>query len=314
MLRLAVVGTGIMGANHARISTQLIGAELVAVVDPVLERAERLAEAYDARAFTGVGDIIGLVDIAVVATPTELHHDIALELMNGGIDVLVEKPIASTIEEAEDLVAASRRLARTLTVGHVERFNPAVLELDNLIDRPIHVTANRVGPYSPRVSVGVVLDLMIHDLEIVLHLMKSPVTDVRAVTTRIRAESEDLASVVLRFESGSTASLTASRLGQQKIRELTITQPDNFISVDLLRQDVTINRVDHSEYLSSEGARYRQTGVVEIPFLEHRGEPLALELMEFVDAVTTGREPRVTGQNGLDALRLAYAILDEAVG
>lgn len=312
MLRLGVIGTGIMGANHARLSTQLRDVELVSVVDPVIERAEALASTYGATAHAATTDIIGSIDLAVVATPTESHHDVALELISHGIHVLVEKPIASTVLQAESLVSAARLNRSTLMVGHVERFNPAVLELDNLIDRPLHITANRVSPYSSRVTVGVVLDLMIHDLDIVLQLMGSEVTKIRAVTSSIHSDSEDLASVLLEFASGSTASLTASRVGQQKIRDLTITQPDNFITVDLLRQDVTINRVDHSEYLSSEGARYRQTGVVEIPFLEHRGEPLALELAEFADAVRTGRPPRVTGEHGAAALRLAEAILDEA--
>jgi predicted dehydrogenase len=312
MHRLAVVGTGIMGANHARIAALHRDVELIAVVDPDTERADRLADAYGAKAFADVADCLDLVDAAVVATPTEAHHQTGLTLLGAGIHTLVEKPIASTVRQATELIDAAHRAGVTLTVGHVERFNPAVLELDNLLDQPLHITANRVSPYSARVTVGVVLDLMVHDLDIVTKLAGGSVSRLQASTLTVRSESEDLATALLEFDNGVTATLTASRIGQQKIREITVTQAETFITVDLLRQDVTINRVAHAEYLSSEGARYRQTGVVEIPFLEHRGEPLGLELDEFIRAIDERRPPRVTGEDGRAALQLALDVVAAA--
>jgi predicted dehydrogenase len=314
VLRFGVVGTGIMGSNHARIASQHREVELVAVVDPDRERAERLASAYGAKPYADVAECIDLLDAAVVATPTEHHRDLGVALLDAGVHTLVEKPIASTVAEATDLIDAAARSGAVLTVGHVERFNPAVLELDNLVEEPLHITATRISPYSARVTVGVVLDLMVHDLDIVANLAGGSVSRVQASTLTVRSDSEDLATALVEFDNGVTATLTASRIGQQKIRQLTITEPDDFVEVDLLRQAVTINRVAHAEYLSSEGARYRQTGVVEIPFLEHRGEPLALELDEFVRAIEEQRRPRVTGADGRAALQLALDVVDAAGG
>ena len=312
MLKLGVIGTGIMGANHARVAAAHPAFELVAVVDPQLERASALADRFDATAFSSVHECIDQLDCAIVATPTEHHFDTATTLLNAGVNVLVEKPITTTLDQAEQLVKLAADKGLVLTVGHVERFNPAVLELPNLIKDPIHITANRVSPYSPRVTVGVVLDLMVHDLDIVAQLAGSTPVSVKSATRTIRSDSEDLATALITFANGVTATVTASRIGQQKIREITVTQAENYIAVDLLRQDVTLHRVDHSEFLSAEGARYRQTGVVEIPFLEHRGEPLGLEHDDFAAAISEGRTPRVTGEQGAAALALALQVLEAA--
>ncbi|MBK6669226.1 MAG: Gfo/Idh/MocA family oxidoreductase [Actinobacteria bacterium] len=312
MLKLAIVGAGIMGANHARIGAQLRDAVVTHVVDPDPGRAAKLAASVDAVALTDPADLVGVVDAAVVAVPTELHRRVAGPLLDAGIHVLVEKPIAPTTEDADDLIARAAAADVTLMVGHVERYNPAVLELDGLLDRPVHISATRVSPFSPRVTVGVVLDLMIHDIDIVLALAGGEPTRIEAVLSSVRTENEDLASVVMEFDNGVTASLLASRIGQQKIRTLEVTQAENYLSVDLLRQDVTVHRVDHSEYLSDAGARYRQVGVVEIPFLEHRGEPLARELGDFVHACTGREEPRVTGAAGRRALAVAQQVLASA--
>lgn len=290
----------------------LNGAAVVGVVDPDLPRASAIAELIGARAVASLDEILADIDAAIVATPSDLHLPVGIALIEAGKHVLIEKPIATVVADAERLVDAASRTRITLMSGHVERFNPAVLELDRLIDNPLHISASRISPYSPRVGTGVVLDLMIHDLDIVASLARSPVAEVAAVARRLRSDTEDLCSTVLRFENGVTADLTASRIGQQKIRTLAVTQNDNFVSVDFMRQDVTINRVDHSEYVSTEGARYRQTGMVEIPFLEFRGEPLLLEQQEFVRAVTTDSEPRVTGAQAIEALRLAHRVLAAA--
>jgi len=278
------------------------------VVDPVAGGARRLAAAVGAEVATDIHGIADHIDAAVVAVPSDLHHDVGLELMKAGIHVLIEKPLATTIADAEALAEAAEVNGVTLMAGHVERFNPAVLELDHLLGDVVHVAAARISPYSPRIREDVITDLMIHDLDVVRSIAGCGVVDIECMSMRVHSEVDDLASALLRFENGMTANLTASRVGQQKIRELRITQPDRYVTVDLVRQDVTITRVEHSEFLSSEGARYRQSGVVEIPFFEHQGEPLLLELQEFVRAASTGTPPRVTGADGVEALRLVARV------
>jgi predicted dehydrogenase len=313
MLELAVVGAGIMGANHVRVASQLRDARVAFVVDADLERATSAARLVGARAAADVSEVLTSVQAAIVATPTPWHEPMGLELIEAGIHILVEKPIAPSPESGRRLVDAADRNGVVLQVGHVERFNPAVLELDNIVRDVIHVAVERISPYSPRISDGVILDLMIHDLDLVRSIVGSEVVDVSATARAVRSDTEDLASALLTFASGATATLTASRIGQNKIRTIEVTQSGSFVTVDLLRQDVTINRVDHSEYLSDQGARYRQTGVIEVPFLEHRGEPLHLELAGFVDCVRTGRPPRVPGADGLAALELAERVAAAAV-
>jgi len=314
MPSLAVLGAGVMGSNHGRIAATLHGVELTHVVDADIDRAKGLAAAHGAVALTDVEDIIGRVDAAVIALPTALHAPIAEHLLDAGIHCLVEKPIAGSLEDADRILAAARRSGATLMVGHVERFNPAVLELDNLLEDVVHIEASRMGPFSARVSDGIVLDLMVHDLDLVCSIARSEVETIYATSQHRRSESEDLACALLVFRNGITANLTASRLGQQKIRQLMITQAESFVTADLLRVDVTVNRVSHSEYVGDGGARYRQSGIVEIPMLEHRGEPLALELREFVDAFSAGRAPRVTGDDGRTALDLALRVTARAGG
>jgi predicted dehydrogenase len=313
MLKLGVVGAGIMGANHVRVSGQLRDAVVTWVVDAEMSRAQAAAAVVGASASTSLSEVIREVDAVVIATPTASHEALGLACLRAGVHVLVEKPIATDTTAARRLVEVAEDSGLVLQVGHVERFNPAVLELDNIVRDVIHIAVERISPYSARIGDGVIMDLMIHDLDLVRAIVGSEIVDVAAVARTIRSETEDLASAVLTFENGATATLTASRIGQNKIRTLEITQPHSFVTVDLLRQDVTINRVDHSEYLSDQGARYRQTGVIEVPFLEHRGEPLLLELASFVRSVTTDQPPRVSGADGLAALELAETISREAV-
>lgn len=308
MVRLGIVGAGIMGTNHARVLPQVPDASLSHVVDPDRQRAALLADAYGARPLSSISELAGQVDAAIVATPTSTHATLALSLIESGIHVLIEKPIAASVEEAELLIDAAARSAVTLQVGHVERFNPVVLELENLVSDLVHINIARIGPYSGRVRDGVILDLMTHDLDLARTLARSEVQDVAAIGRRTRSDTEDLASSLLTFDNGITASLTASRVGQDKIRTIELTQLENYVRVDMLRQDITVTRVHHSEYLSNEGARYRQTGVIEVPFLEQRGEPLLAELSHFVDCVRSGRQPRVSGLDGLRAIELAQRV------
>lgn len=310
-VRLAVVGAGVMGANHARIARSLPGAELVAVVDEDLERAKAAIGAGDARPVATLRELlsVGDVDAVVIALPTPQHHQATLDALRGGTHVLVEKPIASSAEQAEEMIAEAAAAGRCLMVGHVERFNPVVLELLKLVDDPVHIEAARIGPFTARVKDSVVLDLMIHDLDIVTAIARSEVEAVSGVARAVRTAGMDLASVHLSFANGVTATVTASRVGQQKIRRFDVTQRESFVSIDLIRQDITVSRVAHTEFLDDGGTRYRQTGVVEIPFIETRGEPLYLELLEFVNAIRDDRRPAVDGEQGLAALRLVDRVI-----
>lgn len=306
-VRLAVVGAGIMGANHARVARHLPGVELVAVVDPDVERAKAACGNTAAVACATVEELDVDVDAAVVAVPTQWHVPAACALAKRGVHLLVEKPLAPSIGEAEEIIGAAEEAGVVLAVGHIERFNAAVAELPQLLDEPLHIEASRIGAYSARVSDGVIFDLMIHDLDIVLSLFDDDVeaVEIAGVSRAVRSATEDVATAAVRFSNGVTAAFNTSRLGQQKIRTVEITQLESTIIADLVRRDVTIHRMSRQEYLSDEGTRYRQSSVVEIPFLETAGEPLQLELAHFADCIRSGRPPRVNGRAGLRALRLA---------
>lgn len=313
MIKVGIVGAGIMGSNHARVLQAIPQAEVVVVADPDAEKGKRLADHVGATFEPRLDALAGQVDAAIVATPTETHAEVAATLMEAGLDVLIEKPIAPTVEEAKDLVGVARKHDRILMIGHVERFNPAVLELDRYVDGLIHVDVRRVGSFTPRITTGVVLDLMIHDVDLVNSLAGGEPVTVSSLTRRVRTDSEDIATCVLTYASGVSASLTASRVSQSKQRQVELTQHANVVVADLLRQQVTIHRVEHAEYIGEQGARYRQSGVIEIPYLEHQGEPLLLELRHFIDSVRNRTQPIVGGQQGLTALATALRIRDEAI-
>ena len=311
-VRLAVVGAGSMGANHVRIAQQLPGARLAAVVDQDLSRARSAVKSSSVEVVGSIAELSVEIDAAVVAVPTSAHLPVAMELARRGVHLLVEKPLAATVSEAEDMVAAAQAAGVVLAVGHVERFNPAVFELPRHIDNPIHFEASRISPYTARIGDGVIFDLMIHDIDIVCSLVgpDATVEHVAGVARATKGPTEDLASVTMVFSTGETAVFNTSRLGQAKIRTLEITQAESTLSVDLLRQDITISRMSQYEYLSDEGApRLRQSNVVEIPFLETRGEPLARELADFVAAVRSGSSPHVDGATGVRAVALAQRAL-----
>jgi predicted dehydrogenase len=238
--RVAVVGAGIMGTNHARVARLLRNAQLVAVVDRDTQRAEAAAAATGARVAADISDVIGDIDAAIVVVPTVFHHDVACELAARGIHILVEKPLAETVDRAEAINAAASSSGVVLAVGHVERFNAAVAELPRLLDNPIHIEVSRIGAYSARIGDGVVFDLMIHDLDIVLSLVgpDAAVEHVSGISQIVHGATEDLACATIRFSNGITATLNTSRLGQQKVRKIEVTQRDSVLTADLLRQDI----------------------------------------------------------------------------
>lgn len=308
MVRFAVVGAGVMGTNHARVLGMTRDAELALIVDQDPVRGEALAKASNAEYSPDIASVAGRVDAAVLACPTPLHHALGLQLLESGLDVLIEKPMATTVEACRELVATAEREHRLLMVGHVERFNPAVMELRHLLTDVVHLDIARIGPRAPRITDDVVLDLMIHDLDLALALTQSPLQHLHAVGRSLDQPRCQLASALLQFENGATANLTASQIGQNKIRRLDITLADSFITVDLIKQDISVHRVSHSEFVSQEGARYRQTGVTEVPFLENRGEPLMLELRHFVDCIGSRARPEPSGEDGLAAVELALRV------
>jgi predicted dehydrogenase len=249
-----------------------------------------VAAYYDTRALMDHRDLIGVVDLASVAVPTEQHFKVAADLLEAGVSVLVEKPIAPTLEEARELFAIARRSGAVLHVGHVERFNGAVQELRKIVERPILIESRRLGPFTSRVQKdSVVMDLMIHDLDIVLGLVDSPPRRLTAMGSSVVSAVTDIANVQIGFESGTIALITASRATEEKIRTLAITQPDAYVVLDYAEQDIQIHRRAAQEYtLNRESIRYRRASFVEHVQV-HKDNPLKLEILHLVRAVRRAR-------------------------
>jgi len=313
MIRVALVGAGVMGANHARLLASMPEFDLVAVVEHDDVRGQAVAAMSGTQHLTSIDELPDDVQAVVIATPTETHEELGLQLLGRGIDLLIEKPVASSTLEARHLLEAAEGSDRILMVGHIERFNPAFNELVRFLDEPLHLEFTRVGPYSPRVGTDVVLDLMIHDLDLALAMAGSPVASMSATGRVIMGDTLDLASALVVFESGLTATLSASRVAQIKVRKVDVTQRASFLSADLVRQDVTIHRLHHSEFLAEGVPVYRQSGLVEIPYVEQRGEPLGAELRHFLDSVRDRTRPVVGAPEAIAALELALAVRDAAL-
>jgi predicted dehydrogenase len=283
-----------MGQYHALALAEIWGVDLVGVVDTDFARAQQVAAPYGARAFRDHRELTGLVDFATVAVPTEKHFEVARDLLEAGVHVLVEKPMAPTLEEAKELFRVARQRNRVLHVGHVERFNGAVQEVRKIVERPILIESRRLGPFVPRVAGdSVVMDLMIHDIDIVLGLVDSEPRRVTAVGASVHSSVADVANVQIVFESGTVATITASRATEEKIRTLAVTQPDAYILLDYSHQDIEIHRRAAQEYyLDRESIRYRQASFVE-HVLVHKDNPLKLEIRHLIAAAQSAA---ATGQ------------------
>ncbi len=309
-VRAAVVGAGHMGQYHGRVYAELWDVDLVGIVDIDPARAAAVAAQYDTQALSDHRALIGRVDVASVAVPTEQHVHVARDLLEAGVSVLVEKPITPTLDEARELYAVARRAGVVLEVGHVERFNGAVQELRKIVDRPILVESRRLGPFVPRVQKDtVVMDLMIHDIDIVLALVDSAPRRIAAFGVTVQSETTDVATVQIAFESGTVATITASRATEEKIRTLAITQPDAYIVLDYTDQDIQIHRRAAQEYtLNRESIRYRQASFVEHLFV-HRDNPLKLEIQHLIRSMQRLRAgERVELAEGEDLRSLAVAL------
>ncbi len=304
--RIAVIGAGSFGKNHLRVIHQSKDADLSGVLDLDPLRAAEVAAPYSARVFASLDELAANSDAAVVATPTVTHAEIGCALMARGLDVLIEKPIGHTPEAGRALLESARQNDRVLQVGHLERFNPAVIALSKVITQPLFFEIHRMSEFSPRcLDVDVVLDLMIHDLDVVLSLTGETPEEIRAAGVHILSDRVDIANVRLQFPSGCVANLTASRVSTERVRKLRLFQPHEYISVDYGRQDGVRFRVNTT---GAPTASAPPIDFAQLPVV--KSEPLQLELENFFECIVTRAAPRVTGEHGLAALEAACAILD----
>jgi len=302
VVRVGVVGVGYLGQHHARVYSELPGVELVGVVDINRERAREVARRYSTTPFFDYRDLFGKVDAVSIVVPTVLHRDIAAHFIEEGINILIEKPVTTTLEEAKELMEMAARKNVILQVGHIERFNSAVMELAKIVDNPIFIECCRMGPYVNRnTDVGVVLDLMIHDIDIVMSIVKSNVVKISASGRSVFSRQEDIANAQLVFQNGCIANLTASRVTRKKIRRMEITQVDSFISIDYLEQELAVYKKTSSPLPQL---------LIEKPVMQ-KGEPLRLELEHFIHCVRNGEKPLVGLEEGKNALEVALRILEE---
>ena len=297
-VRIAVVGAGVFGRHHLRILSQSPQAELIGVFDAASDRASAAAAEHKCRALSSLDELAGHVDAAVVAVPTSAHADVGLPLLASGIDLLVEKPIAADRAQAERLVEAAAKNGRILQVGHLEHYNPAVVALKKIVTIPLFFEIHRLSLPGPRsLDVDVVLDLMIHDLEIVLDLVGALPEDVQAAGISVLSDKADIANVRLAFPGGCIANLTASRVSTERVRKLRLFQPHQYISLDYQKQEAAAFTVSEQ----------KQIGFQMLPVA--KDEPLKLELESFLDSVRTRARPAVSGQEALRALDVALAVL-----
>ena len=300
-IRVGVIGVGALGQHHARVYADLPGATLAGLYDIDRRRAEEVAARHGARVFDHLRELLPEVDAVSVAVPTIDHHRVGRVLLEAGKDVLVEKPMTTTVGEAEDLIRLAAERQAVLQVGHIERFNPTVDVLKATVSRPRFIEVHRLGSFSPRsLDIDVVLDLMIHDLDIVLTLDGSEAVQVDAVGVPVLTPRVDLANVRLRFQSGLIANLTASRVSAEKVRKFRVFSPRTYISVDFARREAQVYRLGdgpdgpeiHAEHTAAPDE-----------------EPLRRQLAAFVECARSRSTPVVTGADGLRALRLAHVIL-----
>ncbi|MBT5470289.1 MAG: Gfo/Idh/MocA family oxidoreductase [Nitrospina sp.] len=304
-----------MGKYHASILSELQEAELAAVVDIDSKGRKVIEKNYETQGFDNYQDIYGKVEAAVVAVPTGLHYPIAKDLLKAGIHVLLEKPCANNLDHARELFQIAQEKNLTLHIGHVERFNGAVQELHKIVDSPIFVECKRMGPFTNRIKDdGVVLDIMIHDIDIILNLIQSKVVKTHVLGASVFSEKDDLVNAQLEFENGCIANIIASRASQNQIRTLSVTQKDSFVVLDYTDQEIYVHRKSSSEHqLSKDSLRYKQESLVERIFV-HKDNPLKLELKHFLDCAVNGSPRKVAIDNELYSLEIALDILSQFKG
>lgn len=302
-IRSAVVGVGYLGRYHADKYAEQPLAQLVGVCDTNAENCQAVAQKHKVPAFSDFRALIGLVDAVSIAIPTQQHFTIAKFFLENGVHVLIEKPMTTTVAEAEELIAIARGQNLVLQVGHLERFNPAIMALDGILNQPQFIESQRLSPYKSRgADVNVVLDLMIHDIEIIQHLSKSTIKAIHANGTNVLTDQIDIANARVQFENGCVASVTASRVSAKPERRMRIFQPDCYVSIDL--QEKTLNTVRKGKSITPDG----------LPNLEREtmnfseNDSLKLEIIAFLESVAHGKPPVVSGEDGKQALETALLI------
>ncbi len=293
-----------MGQYHAKTLSRFPDVELVGILDAEPTRAASLAKKFRTRPAYSLQALLPTIEAAIIATPTPTHFQLTRDCLTAGVHCLVEKPLSNTIEEAEQLIALASPGGKVLQVGHIERFNPAVIEASHHIQLPQFIEVNRLGPFDPRVAhIGVVMDLMIHDLDIVLFLVGEPVTRVEAFGAKVLSQHEDIAKVRLHFKNGCIADLSASRISLERYRRIRIFQKNSYLSLDYAKPNLKIYKKKTDTVKSFSDIEILK------PKLS-RQQPLAMELEHFLQCVREGKTPLVSGQHGRDALELAKEVLD----
>jgi predicted dehydrogenase len=302
-IRTAVVGVGYLGCFHAEKYAALPGVELVAIVDVDRERAESVAGRLGTRSFASHREIIGTVDAVSIAVPTQSHYEVARDFLQCGVGVLLEKPMTTTLEEADDLIRVARESGAVLQVGHLERFNPVVVALDEILTDPRFIESIRIAPFKPRgTDVNVVLDLMIHDIDIIQHIIRSPIKRIDSIGAPVFTDEEDIANARIQFENGCVANVTASRISLKSERRMRIFQPDAYITLDFQNKRVAVFRKGDGEMFP---------GVPNVTIDQRelgQGDVLKAEIESFLEAVSGRRQPVVSGEDGRRALETAIRI------
>jgi predicted dehydrogenase len=302
-IKTAVIGVGYLGKFHAQKYAQLESSELVAVCDASLEIAQAIADEHDVPAFTNYHDLIGKVDAVSIVVPTQKHYEVAKVFLENKIHVLLEKPITSTVAEAEELVKIAEQNKCVFQIGHLERFNPAVLALENELKQPLFIESNRIAPFNPRgADVNVVLDLMIHDIDIILDFARSPVKHIDANGVAVISKEIDIANARITFENGCVANVTASRVSMKSERIMRIFQHDAYISIDFQNKKLSVHK-------KGDGEMY--PGIANIESNDRsfeQGDALYSEIEAFLYSIKNNKPPVVSGQAGLLALQTATKI------
>jgi len=296
-IKVAVIGVGKLGLRHAEVYTKLHGVELVGVCDVIEHRAKEAAHQFKTRAFTDYRDLLKEAQAASIVVPSSSHYALSKDFLENNVHLLIEKPITTTLVEADSLLALADQKKLILQVGHIERFNAAIRAAKHVIKAPRFIECHRLGPYDPRVQdVGVTLDLMIHDIDIILDLVRSPIKNVDSVGVFILSKTEDIANARIRFMNNTVVDLTASRVTKDIQRKIRVFQDDAYISLDYVTQEALI-------YTRENGHIHHKK--IDIT----KGDSLKEELTDFIDCVRTGRQPLVSGREGREALALALQIM-----
>ena len=306
-LRVAVIGVGHLGEYHVQKYKSNAGVELVGVVDVAANRVNEIAQRYDTKAYLDHRDILGRVDAVSLAVTTAMHFEVAKDVLAKGVHMLIEKPITYDLGEADTLIRMARQRNLVLQVGLVERFNPAIVHMMPQLNSPVFVESHRMNLFTTRgLDVDVVLDLMIHDLDIILHIVRSEVKEIHAVGMPVITEKTDIANARLIFEDGTAANLTASRVSGKMLRKIRVFQPEAYISADCGKRQLTVIRLDTGK---RDADNFPQVTTSKEKYSE--SDPLNDEISSFVNAVTNRSEPVVTGEDGRNALKVALNIIGQ---